>query len=409
MDQSPKGREIQPLTGDSAVIVARGNKIEELGKQMSEAADVLEQIATGELADGEMQGKAVAELQDKIGSSYETLREASELYTPVGPLIAAYGESVGDVQGKMQPLVDSCNDKWATYEALPGDREENDDEGQAKETAYNDWLDDAESWDAHYDTWEEAYDLAVNGVGDEMAGSIKDGFWEIFNLLIDILEIIGMVFMIAGILLGGVVAIIGFAIAGLVLIGRIVQIAAGECEVLDLVLAIVAVLPFGKLGNIAKGWDDATKAANLAAKGGNAGGKVVGTGGRGYGNFALKRAVPFTGPGVVTLGSKARIAVSISTGAKEVPRTVAAWKTFPVNSLKDTWSTALTGVNFASGVAIFGRLSGSKVGQVWTPAIDAVGGLGKWAGEWYSTVGTGQGLGERSADNKEAEKPSVYS
>lgn len=79
MDQSPKGREIQPLTGDSAVIVARGNKIEELGVQMSEAATVLEQIATGELADGQMQGKAVAELQDKIGSSYETLREASEL------------------------------------------------------------------------------------------------------------------------------------------------------------------------------------------------------------------------------------------------------------------------------------------------------------------------------------------
>lgn len=409
MDQSPKGRDIQPLTGDSAVIVGRGNKIEELGNQMADAANVLEQIATSELADGQMQGKAVAELQDKIGSSYTTLREASELYTPVGPLIAAYGTSLGELQDKMRPLVDSCTDKWVAYEALPGDREEDDAEGQAKETAYNDWHDDAESWDAHYDTWEDAYDLAVNGISDEMAGSIKDGFWEIFNLLIDILEIVAMVFMIAGILLGGVFAIIGFAVAGLVLIGRIVQMAAGECEVLDLVLAIVAVLPFGKLGQIGRAWDDVTKTANLAAKGANAGAKVVGAGGRGYGNFALKRAVPFIGPGVVTLGLKARIAVSISTGAKEVPRTLSAWKTFPIKSFKDTAVTAFTGLDFASGIAIFGRLSGQKVGQVWTPAIDTIGGLGKWTGEWYSTVGSGQKVGDMIADGKEANKPSVYS
>ena len=365
MDQSPKGREIQHLTGDSAVIVARGNKIEELGNQMSEAADVLEQIATSELADGQMQGKAVAELQDKIGSSYETLREASDLYTPVGPLIAAYGKSLGELQDKMRPLVDSCTDKWAAYEALPGDREEDDAEGQAKEAAYNEWHDDAESWDAHYDTWDEAYDLAVSGISNEMAGSIKDGFWEIFDFLISILEVIAMVFMLAGILLGGVVAIIGFAVGALVLLGRVVQMAAGKCEVYELILAIVAVLPFGKIGEIGKAWAKLGQGATVA--------------------------------------SKFRVGLSITTGAKEIPRTKAAWLANPFKAPKDIFSTAITGVDVTTGKAILGGfIKGPN--QSWSAIIDGIGGAGKWANEWVGTYSAGQGLDEMRTDNQEGSR-----
>lgn len=405
MDQSPKGREIQPLTGDSAVIVARGNKIEELGVQMSEAATVLEQIATGELADGQMQGKAVAELQDKIGSSYETLREASELYTPVGPLIAAYGTSLGELQAKMGPLVDSCTDKWAAYEALPGDREADDEEGQAKETAYNEWHDDAESWDAQYDTWEDAYDLAVNGIGNEMAGSIKDGFWEIFGFLLNILEVIAMVFMIAGLFLGGVVAIIGFALGAAVLLGKIVQASAGKCEITDVLLAVLAVLPFGKLGQIGKAW------AQLG-KGAASGGKAVGATGRGFGNLALKRAAPLVPPpATVTFGAKAKVALSISTGAKEIPRTSAAWMANPFKAPKDIAVGLVSGIDVATGKALYGTLTtagtGGWVGQRFFAGLDVVGGMGKWMGEWYGTTSTSQGLDERRSHDQESAKVSA--
>ncbi|EGD42033.1 putative PE-PGRS family protein [Nocardioidaceae bacterium Broad-1] len=396
MDQSPKGREIQPLTGDSAVIVARGNKIEELGVQMSEAATVLEQIATGELADGQMQGKAVAELQDKIGSSYETLREASELYTPVGPLIAAYGTSLGELQAKMGPLVDSCTDKWATYEALPGDRETDDEEGRAKETAYNEWHDDAESWDAQYDTWEDAYDLAVNGIGNEMAGSIKDGFWEIFGFLINILEAIAMVFMIAGLFLGGIVAVIGFALGALVLIGKIVQASAGKCEVTDVLLAVLAVLPFGKLGQIGKAWGQ-------LGKGAASGGKTAGAAGRGYGNFALKRAVPLNPPPVnVTFGAKFKTALSISTGFREVPRTRAAWMANPFKPPKDIPVGIMSGSDIATGMAIFGAVRTGTWAQKVGAGFDGLSGLGKWAGEWYGTTSTSQSLNERRTHDQQS-------
>ncbi|MBG6094776.1 hypothetical protein [Nocardioides luteus] len=400
MDQSPKGREIQPLTGDSAVIVARGNKIEELGVQMSEAATVLEQIATGELADGQMQGKAVAELQDKIGSSYETLREASELYTPVGPLIAAYGTSLGELQAKMGPLVDSCTDKWATYEALPGDREADDEEGQAKETAYNEWHDDAESWDAQYDTWEDAYDLAVNGIGNEMAGSIKDGFWEIFGFLINILEVIAMVFMIAGLFLGGIVAVIGFALGALVLIGKIVQASAGKCEVTDVLLAVLAVLPFGKLGQIGKAWGQ-------LGKGAASGGKTAGAAGRGYGNFALKRAVPLNPPPVnVTFGAKFKTALSISTGFREVPRTRAAWMANPFKPPKDIPVGIMSGSDIATGMAIFGAVRTGTWAQKVGAGFDGLSGLGKWAGEWYGTTSTSRSLNERRTHDQQSAQPS---
>lgn len=400
MDQSPKGREIQPLTGDSALIVDRGNKIEELGVQMSEAATVLEQVATGELADGQMQGKAVAELQDKIGSSYETLREASELYTPVGPLIAAYGTSLGELQAKMGPLVDSCTDKWAAYEALPGDREADDEEGQAKETAYNEWHDDAESWDAQYDTWEDAYDLAVDGIGNEMAGSIKDGFWEIFGFLLNILEAIAMVFMIAGLFLGGIVAVIGFALGALVLIGKIVQASAGKCEVTDVLLAVLAVLPFGKLGQIGKAW-------TAMGKGAASGGKTAGAAGRGYGNFALKRAVPLNPPPVnVTFGAKFKTALSISTGFREVPRTRAAWMANPFKPPKDIPVGIMSGSDIATGMALYGAIRTGTWGQKAGAGFDVLSGLGKWAGEWYGTTSTSQSLDERRIHDQQSAQPS---
>ena len=400
MDQSPKGREIQPVTGDSAVIVARGNKIEELGEQMSEAATVLEQIATGELADGQMQGKAVAELQDKIGSSYETLREASELYTPVGPLIAAYGKSLGEIQAKMGPLVESCTDKWTTYEGLPGDREEDDAEGQAKKAAYDEWQDDAESWDAQYDTWEDAYDLAVNGIGNEMAGSIKDGFWEIFGFLINILEAIAMVFMIAGLFLGGIVAVIGFALGALVLIGKIVQASAGKCEVTDVLLAVLAVLPFGKLGQIGKAW-------TAMGKGAASGGKTAGAAGRGSGNFALKRAAPLNPPPVnVTFGAKFKTALSISTGFREVPRTRAAWMANPFKAPKDIPVGIMSGSDIATGMAIYGGIRTGTWGQKVGAGFDGLSGLGKWAGEWYGTTSTSQALNERRTNDQQSAQPS---
>ena len=41
---------------------------------------------------------------------------------------------------------------------------------EAKALAYQDWKDAADDFDGGYDTWEVAYDTAVDGIGNKMAG-----------------------------------------------------------------------------------------------------------------------------------------------------------------------------------------------------------------------------------------------
>ena len=123
MDRSPKGREIELVEGNPGDIISRGEKIESLGTQMLDSADTLERIKNEAVSDGSQKGKAIEKLKDSIGDSYETLREAGELYEPVGPVITAYGTALEGCKPTINNAVEDCESKWATYDSLPGDRE----------------------------------------------------------------------------------------------------------------------------------------------------------------------------------------------------------------------------------------------------------------------------------------------
>ncbi len=279
MDRSPKGREIEPVKGTPDDIITRGEQIEALGKKMLDSADVLETIKNDSVGDGSQQGRAIESLKDSIGDSYKTLREAGELYEPVGPVITAYGNALDGCKPTINNAVDDCETKWAIYDSLPGDKDgsttpeagggvlgigghdadspeakKEAENNEAKAIAYQDWKDAADDFDGGYDTWEEAYDTAVDGIGDKMAGTIKDSFW---SSLTDFLEIAALVVGIAALIIGGpLLAVLALAVGALLLFTTIMSYKNGERSMTDIAFAVLGVIPFGKVTTF-------TKLANL--------------------------------------------------------------------------------------------------------------------------------------------------
>lgn len=276
MQQSPKGRTIEYVEGSPDGIIQRGEAIKTLGDQMLESADILESIKTSALDHGGQQGKAIEELRDSIGESYKTLREAGELYQPVGPVITTYGEALDSVQPLITSAVDDSEDLWNTYESLPGqvqprvgpayqfgpepgspEAEQQAEEDAAKRAALDAWEERAEDFDRYYDTWEEAFDTAVDDIGDKMAGSIKDSFWDNFgdviSVLTEILSWAALILAVVAIFVGGGWLVL--LIAGLSLLAfglTCIKAANGAATGWDVLWAGLGIIPVCKLSNLTK-------------------------------------------------------------------------------------------------------------------------------------------------------------
>jgi len=277
MHDSPRGRTIEYVEGNPSGIISRGDEIKELGDQMLSSADTLKQIKENALAGGDQKGKAIEALQDAIGDSYKKLHEAGELYQPVGPVITAYGEALEDVQPLIKSAVDDSEELWATYQSLPGkdvsggfslpslaappeegspEAKQAAEDDAAKQAAYDAWEARAEDFDGHYDTWESAFDTAVDNIGDKMSGSIKDGFWDNIGPVVDFLKkvldvaalVVGIIALFAGGWVLALAAVLAFAVLALAL----AQKARGKGSWMDVGFAALGVLPFGKLTNLVK-------------------------------------------------------------------------------------------------------------------------------------------------------------
>lgn len=273
MPDSPKGREIKTVEGSPSGIIARGTKIEELGKKMDTAADTLQAIKENTFAGGEQQGKAIEKLQETIGDSYKVLEEAAELYKPVGPVIVKYGEMLETYKPIIDRSASTCSDLWDTYDALPGDKDDSmteDDggilgigdtdkeeaaENQAKKEAYDNWEDEAERFDTWYDVWEDGFDEAVNGISDGLAGAIEDSTWDnISDFVNAAYEILTWAALIIGVIaifctgLGALAAILALAAFAL----SVVKYLNGAQTLGQLGLDALGIIPVTKLSNLTK-------------------------------------------------------------------------------------------------------------------------------------------------------------
>lgn len=273
---SPKGRYVEHVYGRPGVIIERGQKITSLGAAMREASQTLQRAEQGDFSEN-LKGKYADKLKEGIGESWKSLGQAADLYEPVGPVLVRYGEFLEQHKTYMDNIADDCDELWAKYESLEGDKDgpvtpeadggflgigghdadspeakKEAEDNQAKLAAYEEWEAKAIQWDARYDSWEEAFDEAASGITQGTSDKISDGFMEYFDNFVEILEVVALVVGVLALFLAGPFAAIALALAAAVLIAKTIQAANGHAKWSDVAWAAVDILPFGKLGKLGK-------------------------------------------------------------------------------------------------------------------------------------------------------------
>lgn len=267
MPPSPRGRAIGPLAGDGAAIRSRGSRIQSIGRQMAASADVLEDLVD----DPQQRGKAIDKVREIVGDTYEELRRAGRMYEPTGAVLVAYGHAVESSQPLIQAAVDACRQAWHAADGAPGTpggrrlmptdpdaAEQAREEDQRAEELQDQWEAEAREFDRRVDTWEDAFDTAVAGIGDVLDGSIEDGFWDDVDgyiaTAVSVLQVVGIIVGIAAIIIGGpIVALIGAVVGVLTLALTLYQFIRQDASGTDLALAIVGAIPFGSAGKLFQG------------------------------------------------------------------------------------------------------------------------------------------------------------
>lgn len=269
MPESPKGREIERLTGDGGEIVSRGSAIESLGERMQQAANTLKLIAEGQVGKGD----SLDAIKDQAADVHADLLKAGQRYLPSGEVLRAYGQALLNVKGPLNSAVDDCESRWETVRTRASSVDEagdvpagEDGSTTAREeattsaegdltSAKSEWEEAARRFDGHYDTWDEAYETAVNGLQQANEDGVKDGFWDnalpFFEALVKVMEWAGLVLLVAALIVGGpLIAVLATIVAIVALLGTIVLFAKGRKDGKDLALSIVGVIPFGKLAKL---------------------------------------------------------------------------------------------------------------------------------------------------------------
>lgn len=268
MEDSPKGREIKHVEGTPGDIVSRGKQIESLGKKMRDAATTLQTLKDNSLSDGQQQGQAIQKLQEIIGDSHEKLREAGDLYEPVGPVLVQYGESLESCKPRIDGSANTCKELWSTYENLPGDKDDSatEEEGgllgiggtdkeeaadnKAKKDAYDNWKAEAETFDTWYDVWEDAFDTATNGITDGTSGKIEDSFW---SDIAEVMAVVTVVIAVVALVIGGPILAAIALVAGVIYLAAVIgQYCNDEANKTDIFLAAVSIIPVGKMTTFGK-------------------------------------------------------------------------------------------------------------------------------------------------------------
>ncbi|PRB02708.1 hypothetical protein [Microbacterium sp. MYb64] len=281
-----KGHEVAVIEGDSAAISDRGTTITTLATQMTTAASTLQDIKSGKLVG---KGYAMDKIKDVIGDIHGDLDEAGRRYKPAGKTLTDYAGVLATVQAQMRTIVGDCetsekalataqSDATAADSALTqhntsvSDHPPAPDQADASKSAGEKLSGAATSahstlttanethdhnlgrFDTAYDTWDEAYEHAVNGLGD--ANKIgKDSTWEniagVLAVISEWVGWIGLAIAVLGLIIGGPFFAIAALVVGVIALALTVALMFdGRKDGWDLAWAVVGILPIGKLGKI---------------------------------------------------------------------------------------------------------------------------------------------------------------
>lgn len=291
MDYSPRlNLEIKQLTGNGAAIITRGNEITGLGTIMIDAAARLATLIDGTDC---QQGQAVDKLRESARVGKDELLLAGLMYRPTGPVLVTYGEAVEDLQPKILAHHGECLSLWEDVVAArstledaesvpsnpfigppsPGGGQGCDPAAQAEQErldaitaaegavdqAYEAWSIEALAWEEDFCIWEDAFDAAVSGITDATERGIEDSFWDdlggVFDVVLQILSVLGLILAIAGLIIGGpIIAALAAAVAIATLALTAYQFfVTRRADGWDLAFAVIGVIPFGSLGKLGKG------------------------------------------------------------------------------------------------------------------------------------------------------------
>ena len=291
MIESPGGNELRTISGNASDIETRGHNMADLGQRMQEAANALNQIASGTVG----RGLSIDKLRESAQDVHVDLKKAGVRYAPSGTVLEAYGKTLGEVQQPIISIVNTCESLWGTgrtaSQALEEAEASGEDTGEVQtafDAAVTAWEDEARLYDPHYTSWNTAYNTAVSGLEDANENGVEDGFLDnmlpALEAIAFVLMIAGFVFAIAACIIGGPF-ILAAALVGLASLGVTLLLAAGgRADGGDIFWAAVGVFPFGKAFSAFKGVAAASglggrALAGLSGLGGMAG-DMIGLGGR---------------------------------------------------------------------------------------------------------------------------------
>lgn len=281
-----KGHDVAVIEGDAPAIGERGTTITALATQMTTAAQTLQDIKSGRLV-GE--GYAMDKIKDVIGDVHGDLDEAGRRYKPAGKTLTDYADVLATVQAQMTSIVQDCETSEKALATAQSDAAQADSAVTQHNTSVTDHppapdqVDASRSageklagvassahsmlttaseahdhnlgrFDTSYDTWQEAYEHAVNGLGD--ANKIgKDSTWEdiagVLAVISEWVSWVGLAIAVLGLIIGGPFFAIAALVVGVIALALTVALMFdGRKGWGDLAWAIVGVLPIAKLGKI---------------------------------------------------------------------------------------------------------------------------------------------------------------
>lgn len=290
MPETPGRREIAVVAGEPGPIRRRGADIEALGLAMQQASSTLELIADGAVG----RGKSFEALRGQAKDVYADLRVAGERYHPSGSVLVDYATALTTVQLATDRLVANAEDAWAEVNeaslALQGatddlsawehaNRDEPEAAGAPSTSGEQARFDEAVAafetyrlgYDAPVESWEGAYSAARDGLSQVNEDGVEDGFWDdampfIEGLLV-VLTVLGIVLLIAAFVLTGPLALIAGALAVVVgvltVLGEVAKFQAGRGSWASLGLALLSIVPFGRLAGLARTADFAADGARF--------------------------------------------------------------------------------------------------------------------------------------------------
>ncbi|PFG30346.1 hypothetical protein [Paramicrobacterium agarici] len=274
---SPQGHHLMVLDGSADDIDRRGDYLKTVGETMDDTATSLKMIGEGT----QQISEAVDKVREAASKIHGDLSKAATRYTGTGKSLVAYAEVLRAATRNIDPLVEeiataqtSVSTAIETHDDAQGVVSDNnrtwiweEEATDAEKAAAQSDLEDAESalsiarstleglwaeFDAHYVTWEEGYDEAVNGIESAITEADNNDGWfaDLMKILNKICFVLAVVALFVSGPIAGVILVVTTVVAVVQLSRDIYALSQGEGSWGDVIVGAVGLIPFG--GGVAR-------------------------------------------------------------------------------------------------------------------------------------------------------------